>query len=167
MVLDLTDEFDLILGDERLSQHRAVIDYPRECVLLKHKTPPTVLQFAGSSPKTETPSLMTLPQVTRHLKQSQKAFLVIVRRGGNLPVGDDMAEANKQTEQPTKPPKSTVSLIAKLDPKVLNDLLEEYKDLFPDSIPGLPPDRGISLSIPLIDGAQPVNRPAFHYSPAE
>ena len=166
VVLDLTDEFDLILGDGWLSQHRAVIDYPRECVLLKHKTPPTVLRFAGSSPKTETPSLMTLSQVTRHLKQSQRAFLVVVRRGGDLPVGDE-AEAKTQTEQPTKPPKSTASSIAKLDPKVLNDLLEEYKDLFPDSIPGLPPDRGISLSIPLIDGAQPVNRPAFRYSPAE
>ena len=53
-------------------------------------------------------------------------------------------------------------------PDQLNALLEEYKDLFPEELPaGLPPDRGVALTIPLEEGTKPVKRPAFRYSPRE
>ena len=55
----------------------------------------------------------------------------------------------------------------KVDPQALQTLLKEFKDLFPDSIPRLPPDRGVQVSIPLIEGAEPVRRPMFRYSPTE
>ena len=45
--------------------------------------------------------------------------------------------------------------------------MKEYKDLFPNSIPGLPPDRGVQVSIPLIEGVEPVRWPMFQYNPVE
>ena len=65
-----------------------------------------------------------------------------------------------QVSQPTESPQ-------KVDPQALEKLLKEYKDLFPDSIPGIPPDRGLQVLIPFIEGAEPVRRPMFRYSPAE
>ena len=52
----------------------------------------------------------------------------------------------------------------KVDPQVLKNLLEECKDLFPESLLGLPLDKGVQVSIPLIEGAKPVRRPMFRYS---
>ena len=47
-------------------------------------------------------------------------------------------------------------------PDQLNALLEEYKDLFPEELlAGLPPDRGVALTIPLEEGTKPVKRPAY------
>ena len=46
----------------------------------------------------------------------------------------------------------------KVDPKVLKDPLEEHEDFFPALIPGLPLVRGVQLSFPLIEGADPVGR---------
>ena len=57
-----------------------------------------------------------------------------------LPVGDktcsnlaaEVESLQKANESPQK-----------VDPQVLKDLLEEFKELFPDSLPGLPPGRGV------------------------
>jgi hypothetical protein len=46
-------------------------------------------------------------------------------------------------------------------------LLDEYKDVFPDEQPGLPPRRQIELEIQLVEGAQPIAKPAIRLSPAE
>ena len=44
----------------------------------------------------------------------------------------------------------------------LDSLLKEYSDLFHEELPaGLPPDRGIPMTIPLEEGTKPVKRPAF------
>ena len=55
----------------------------------------------------------------------------------------------------------------KVAPEALKNLLKDFKDLFPDSIPGLPSDRGVQLSILLIEGAEPVRQPMFNYNPME
>ena len=52
----------------------------------------------------------------------------------------------------------------KVDPQVLKNLLEEFKDLFPDSLLGLPTDKGVQLLIPLIEDAKVVWRPLFCYN---
>ncbi|XP_048229069.1 uncharacterized protein LOC125369842 [Ricinus communis] len=50
----------------------------------------------------------------------------------------------------------------------LNELLEEYKDVFPDDIPkGLPPLRGIEHAIDLILGASLPNKAAYKCNPEE
>ena len=48
-----------------------------------------------------------------------------------------------------------------VDPQHLKELLHEYPDVFPDNIPGLPPDRGAEICNPLQEGTRPLNRPMF------
>ncbi|KAD5960858.1 hypothetical protein E3N88_12330 [Mikania micrantha] len=43
----------------------------------------------------------------------------------------------------------------------------EYPDVFPDELPGLPPDREIEFSIDLIPGAQPISKAPYRMAPLE
>ena len=72
-----------------------------------------------------------------------------------------------KTENAAKPISQSKESPQKVDPQTLQTLLKEYQDLFLDSIPGLPLDRGVQVSIPLIEGVEPVRRPMFRYSPPE
>ena len=86
----------------------------------------------------------------------------MVRRVADLPGGDEnpsetTTETGKAATSISQPKESP----QKVDPQALQKLLKEYKDLFPDFIPGLPPDRGVQVSIPLLEGAEPVTQPMF------
>ncbi|KAL9336701.1 hypothetical protein Peur_071189 [Populus x canadensis] len=53
-------------------------------------------------------------------------------------------------------------------PTQIKELLEEFKDVFPDELPkGLPPIRGIEHQIDLVPGASLPNRPAYRCNPEE
>ena len=53
-------------------------------------------------------------------------------------------------------------------PRQINELLEEFKDVFLDELPkGLPPIRGIEHQIDLVPGASLPNRPTNRYNPDE
>ncbi|XP_073525851.1 uncharacterized protein [Phyllobates terribilis] len=57
--------------------------------------------------------------------------------------------------------------LSTLPPSVQN-LLEEFKDMFPEELPlGLPPFRGIEHQIDIIPGASLPNRPAYKMNPQE
>jgi hypothetical protein len=45
--------------------------------------------------------------------------------------------------------------------------LREYRDVFPEEVPGLPPRRNIEFSIELAPGAVPVSRTPYRMSPPE
>jgi hypothetical protein len=58
--------------------------------------------------------------------------------------------------------------ITTLLPRAITNLLQEFKDIFPDEIPpGLPPLRGIEHQIDLIPGASLPNRAAYRTNPEE
>nr|XP_034591764.1 uncharacterized protein LOC117853544 [Setaria viridis] len=62
---------------------------------------------------------------------------------------------------------STTNLPSSL-PSVVLDLLQDFKDVFPDEVPaGLPPLRGIEHQIDLVPGASLPNRPAYRTNPEE
>ena len=46
-------------------------------------------------------------------------------------------------------------------------VVSEYSDVFPEDLPGLPPDREIKFCIVLVPGAQPVSIPAYRMALAE
>ena len=64
---------------------------------------------------------------------------------GRRPLGGDKnpLDATKETDTVATPNSQPKESPQKVDPQALQKLLKEYKDLFPDSIPGLPPDRGV------------------------
>lgn len=74
-----------------------------------------------------------------------------------------------QGETSTPPPNPVYPKITKyhVDPQRLRELSDEYPDVFPTNIPGLPLDRGAEISIPSPKGTSPLNRPMFQYSPAK
>ncbi|XP_057416627.1 uncharacterized protein LOC130711144 [Lotus japonicus] len=43
----------------------------------------------------------------------------------------------------------------------------EFPDVFPEELPGLPPDREIEFSIDLVPGTQPISIPPYRMAPAE
>ena len=46
-------------------------------------------------------------------------------------------------------------------------MVEEFLDVFPEELPGLPPDRKIEFCIDLIPRAQPVSIPPYQMAPTE
>ncbi|KAL8091552.1 hypothetical protein AgCh_033978 [Apium graveolens] len=46
-------------------------------------------------------------------------------------------------------------------------VVNEFLNVFPDELPGLPPDREIEFSIDLIPGAEPVSKAPYRMAPAE
>ncbi|XP_057790989.1 uncharacterized protein LOC131008107 [Salvia miltiorrhiza] len=46
-------------------------------------------------------------------------------------------------------------------------IVREYKDVFPDTLPGLPPDRQLEFSIDLEPGSAPISKAPYRMAPAE
>ena len=49
----------------------------------------------------------------------------------------------------------------------LVDVVENFWDVFPDELPGLPPDREIEFCIDLFPGTSPISIPPYRMAPAE
>ena len=43
----------------------------------------------------------------------------------------------------------------------------EFSDVFPEDLPGLPPDRDVEFSIELEPGTAPISRRPYHMAPKE
>ena len=194
IVIDLSDDYDLILGDGWLYDHAGVIDYRHGQIRVVSRGREITLRTTGptadpaqprSGISTTSPSVRRLGHLCS-LRYAERAYqrglplrLVMVRRVGDLPEGDAVTATDgvsaqtSESFQPrlghvTQAQRASVLKSGTVEPDKLNALLEEYNDLFPEELPaGLPPDRGVSLTIPLEEGTKPVKRPAFRYSPKE
>ena len=46
-------------------------------------------------------------------------------------------------------------------------VVRDFPDVFPDDLPGLPPEREIDFSIDLVPGTAPISLPPYRMAPAE
>jgi len=46
-------------------------------------------------------------------------------------------------------------------------IIREYPDVFPEDLPGLPPDREVEFSIDLLPGTSPLSKAPYRMAPAE
>ena len=46
-------------------------------------------------------------------------------------------------------------------------MVNEFPDVFPDELPGLPPDREIEFAIDLAPGTEPVSKAPYRMAPIE
>ena len=153
-----------MLSHEWCKAHQVVISYKDENATFVHKGQSHLLHFDDSDAQMHTSSstLCSIWQATRFVQKQQRAFLVMVQRVADLPGGDENpSDATKEIENAATQVSQLTESPQKVGPQALQKLLKEYKDLFPDSIPGLPSDRGVQVSIPLIEGAEPIRRPMF------
>jgi len=45
--------------------------------------------------------------------------------------------------------------------------VEEFLDVFPEDLPGLPPDRNLEFAIEVIPGAAPISKTSYRMAPGE
>ncbi|KAL2937256.1 Transposon Ty3-I Gag-Pol polyprotein, partial [Bienertia sinuspersici] len=125
-------DFDVILGMDWLSRHKAKIDCEKQKVSVVG--PNGVHEFyRGSSLKII--SAMTLKS---YLRKGCPIFLCHVH---------DICKEEPRVE----------------DVRVVN----EYVDVFPDDIPGMPPKRDVEFSIDLVPGTGPISKAPYRMAPAE
>ena len=46
-------------------------------------------------------------------------------------------------------------------------VVREFPDVFPEDLPGLPPDREVEFSIDLVPGTTPISKAPYRMAPAE
>ena len=154
-VTNLVNGTDIVLGDSWLKKTKAVLDYERNMVkLVKGSKKITLTHVSPASTATSSdtrPAVLTA--MKRAVKNSCGLFLVQVNR-----LDDELEEDLSWTKEDT----------AKEPPSVLQKLLTEYADVFPEDLPNrLPPDRGVGHTIPLEPGQKPPFRPLYRLSPLE
>ena len=120
-------EFDLILGMDWLSKHRAIIDCDKKKVLLKCSDMSKVaihgIRYEAMS------NIISAMQARRFLRKGCEAFLALV--------------LNSRREQVNLEKISVV---------------KEFLDVFPEELPGIPPEREVDMSIEVVHGTTPISR---------
>lgn len=167
-VLPLASDIDIILGNDWLIQHQAILDFAKSsCTAVKGRRKITlkasVLEdmaalIAGRRSSTDTPSVLTALQFRRLIRKGAQLFVTLVKPVDEDPPGGAHTSPAAQ-EWATK--------VASLHPDIRH-LLTKYETVFQDVPPGLPPDRpGVAHAIPLHPDAKPVFRPMYRLSPNE
>jgi hypothetical protein len=137
-------EHDVILGKAWLTMENPDIDWTTNIVNLHKPVPMTLLGEHHQNPKFLISSMQLKKAMNKH--QIEQAFFVPVKFNLN-----ELAI----TEE-------------KVDPKIqniMNQLQEEYRDVFPDELPKqLPPSREFDHRIELTSEAQPFSRAPYRLS---
>ena len=129
-------EFDMILGMDWLSKHRAIVDCDKKIVLLKC---PDLSEVRIQGIRSESvPKMMSAMTARRFLRKGCEAFLALV-----------LDSKRKQVNL------ENISVI------------REFPDVFPEELPGVPPEREVDLSIEVVQGTTPISRTPYRMAPTE
>ena len=120
-------EFDLILGMDWLSKHRAIVDCDKKTVVLQCSDLSGVTVYGIRSRQMS--NVISAMQTRRFLRKGCEDFLALVL--------DDIP--------------------------VIKALL----DVFPEELPGLPPEREVDLAIKVVHGSTPISRVPYRMAPTE
>ena len=131
------DDYDVILGMDWLSTHHAVIDCQKKKVEFR---PPkeTGFEFKRMPRSRLVPTISTL-RTQRMLVAGCAIYLAHIM--------DKTAD---------------VKLEAKDVP-----IVREFLSVFPEDLPGLPPDRKVEYSIELLPGTSPISKAPYRLVPAK
>lgn len=145
-VTDITQDWDIVLGQSWMVSHSARLDFGTFSVVGWKNGRQFTLSCQDSSvsdtgPSQQDPKLMSIHQCRRAVRKGCKSFMVNVT---------SVSESS-----------------ASLDPAV-QAVLDEFADRFPDDLQDLPPVRPVFHTIPLQDpSAPPPFMPLYRLSPLE
>ncbi|KAJ8763535.1 hypothetical protein K2173_002418 [Erythroxylum novogranatense] len=131
-------EFDLILGMDWLSKHQAVIDCKAKTVFLKRPDQSEIV-FRGGCTRDLT-NVVSAMQAQKLLRKGCEAYLAFVL--------DSQKDGAKE--------------------KLLEiPVMNEFPDVFPEELPGLPPEREVELSIEFMPSTAPISRAPYRMALTE
>lgn len=164
LAVPLDVAFDVVLGQDWLSEHRAVLHADAGTVDLAVGGQRRVLKplpmdsraDLAPSPTQVTPSaLLNATQLQRLVRKGQvrEAYLTVVR------VADSAAASAQHAQRDSSGAERTIPVgDGPVDKQRLEQLLSEYADRFEDIPPGSRSTAGAVHTIPLVPGAQPINQ---------
>ena len=156
---DVLPGFDLALGSSWLAQHGAIIDYRHNRVQL----------YAGTRLLRLVPLATTVAHVPRrpHRVVAASAMARTLRRAagrGDMPFWVSVHAVASAVLTGDAVPPAADGLCSR---EAIDVLLSEYQDVSA-AITGMPPDRGVGHTIPLLPGDhKPPARPLYRLSPLE
>jgi hypothetical protein len=159
-VTKLSDSMDVVLGEDWMKKHKAVLDYGDTSVTLKHGQRFFKLAQHSAATKGRVPVERAMCSAMQAKRASKKGCYLF-----HVQVQEDEEEVAFQVDQDMEwsPPPSDKDI-----PPALRSVVNRYGDVFPKELPsGLPPDRGVGHTIPLVEGAKPPFRGIYRLSPLE
>lgn len=127
---------DLILGMDWLVSNHALIDCEKG-TLVFNKPNTETSSIQGKKRDSES-LLVSAMKLLRGIRQGCETFLVFANK----------LEKEKEPDHP----------------EYVERLLDEYKDVFPDDLPGMPPPRAVDHAIDLYPGTQPYSRAPYRFN---
>jgi predicted aspartyl protease len=158
-VTDMNDSFDLILGQQWLHDHQAIIDFRRESITLKKgRTACTLIApsehaapHATSRKKKARTKPVSVATVAKHLRKGGKVYEFVLTPSGDAKPQD--ADATSSA------PNAHQDRISRLKAK--------FRDRFVDELPAGQKGPQAPVMITQEPGTQPVYTPPYRASPRE
>jgi RNase H-like domain found in reverse transcriptase/Reverse transcriptase (RNA-dependent DNA polymerase)/Integrase zinc binding domain/Chromo (CHRromatin Organisation MOdifier) domain/Retroviral aspartyl protease len=153
-VTKLAHSVNCVLGNDWLIPNKVVLDFGTMLCHIRSGRKRVTLnpEFQKVSPKGK--PLLSAMQLRKACRKGSTLFMVQV---------ESIEEDVDSTTTWSSKDQENFSC-----PSVIQPLLKEYVDVFPNDLPpGLPPERGVKHTIPLEVGAKPPWRPIYRMSPLE
>ena len=131
---------DLILGMDWLSKNHAIIDCNKKKVYLAGDMVSGKKLFFKGEQLENHPLLISYVKATKFLQKGCQGFLASV------------VEEIKGSKE--------------VDPSSVR-IVSEFLDVFPEELPGIPPERELEFSIDLLSGTTPISKAPYRMAPAE
>ncbi|GJV02359.1 putative reverse transcriptase domain-containing protein [Tanacetum coccineum] len=135
--------FDVIIGMDWLSKYSAVIDCAEKIVRIPWKNKTLIIHGDGSTQGNVT--RLNIISCTKTQKYMEKGFPIFLAHVTTKEV-EDKSEKKRLEDVP---------------------IVQDFPEVFPEDLPGLPPTRQVEFQIDLVPGAAPVARAPYRLAPSE
>ncbi|GJR71602.1 putative reverse transcriptase domain-containing protein [Tanacetum coccineum] len=135
--------FDAIIGMDWLAKHQAVIACAEKIVRIPWKNKTLIIHGDGSTQGNVT--RLNIISCTKTQKYIEKGFPIFLAHVTTKEI-EDKSEEKRLEDVP---------------------IVQDFPEVFPEDLPGLPPTRQVEFQIDLVPGAAPVARAPYRLAPSE
>ncbi|GJW61588.1 putative reverse transcriptase domain-containing protein [Tanacetum coccineum] len=135
--------FDAIIGMDWLAKYQAVIVCAEKIVRIPWRNETLIIRSDGSNQGNVT--RLNIISCTKTQKYMQKGFPIFLAHVTAKEV-EDKSEKKRLEDVP---------------------IVQDFPEVFPEDLPGLPPTRQVEFQIDLVPGAAPVARAPYRLAPSE